>query len=293
MDLSNFSMDTVALPGDLAGKLDAVKKAGFSQIMLWAKDLANYPGGFAAAVELVTTSGLKVTGLQVIRDYEGLEGSQHDCKVDLAKATLKMCRAINAPLLIVCSTTVDLPADSATKMAQDLRKLANLAVPQGVRIGYKAVPWGSVTRSNEDAWEMVMAVDHANFSLVIDSFHLMANQTELDSLEEIDPQKIALLQLADFSATEIRTPRDKRDTSIHMRVFPGEGVHSSELAAILRRLERIGYRGDIGFLVFNDDYHQLPQEDVLEHARRSAKWVTDQVLRRSLPLRMTAKRSVA
>ena len=66
-----------------------------------------------------------------------------------------------------------------------------------------------------------------------------------------------------------------------------------ELAAILRRLERIGYRGDIGFLVFNDDYHQLPQEDVLEHARRSAKWVTDQVLRRSLPLRMTAKRSVA
>lgn len=287
MNLSNFSMDPVALPGDLASKLREVKKAGFTQVMLWARDLANHPGGFDAAVELVRDSGLKVTGLQVIRDYEGLSGSQHDYKVDIVKATLKMCRAVGAPLLIVCSTTADLPDDGAERLEQDLRKLANLAVPLGVRIGYKAVPWGRYTRTNEEAWDLVLAVNHANFGLVIDAFHLIANRTPLDSLEDIDPQRIALLQLADFSALEIRTPQDKRDTAIHMRVFPGEGVHSAELAAILRRLEQIGYRGETSFLVFNDDYNQLPQSAVLEHARRSAKWVTDQVLRRSLPLRTT------
>lgn len=285
MNLSNFSMDPVALPGDLASKLREVRKAGFTQVMLWAKDLANHPGGFDAAVELVRDSGLKVTGLQVIRDYEGLSGSQHDYKVDIVKATLKMCRAVGAPLLIVCSTTADLPDDGAQRLEHDLRKLANLAVPLGVRIGYKAVPWGRYTRTNEEAWDLVLAVNHANFGLVIDAFHLIANRTPLDSLEDIDPQRIALLQLADFSALEIRTPQDKRDTAIHMRVFPGEGVHSAELAAILRRLEQIGYRGETSFLVFNDDYAQLPQSAVLEHARRSAKWVTDQVLRRSLPLR--------
>lgn len=285
MNLSNFSMDPVTLPGDLATKLHEVKAAGFSQIMLWAKDLVAHPGGFDTAVNLVKESGLTVTGLQVIRDYEGLTGSQHAYKIDVIKATLKMCRDVGAPLLIVCSSTTDLPDDASHQIEQDLRKLANLAVPLGVRIGYKAVPWGRFIKTNEEAWELVVAVNHSNFSLVIDSFHLMANRTPLDSLEDIDPGKIALLQLADFSTLEIRTPQDKRDTAIHMRVFPGEGVHSTELAAILRRLEQIGYRGDVSFLVFNDDYNQLPQAAVLEHARRSAKWVTDQVLRRSLPLR--------
>lgn len=290
MNLDTFCMDTVALPGDLASKLSAIKAAGFSRVMIWARDLANHPGGFNAAVELVRNSGLQVIGLQVIRDYEGLSGSQHEYKVDIAKATLKMCQAINAPLLVVCSTTVDLPGESQAKMVADLRKLSNLAVPLGVRIGYKAIPWASHTRSNEDAWEMVIAVDHANFDLVIDSFHFMAAHGDIDALEEIDTTKIALLQLADFSAVEIRNRRDMRDTSIHMRVFPGQGVHSAELATMLRKIDQIGYRGDISFLVFNDDYNQLPHAVVLEHAHRSAKWVTDQVLRRSLPLR---RRTVA
>jgi len=285
VNLSNFSMDPVTLPGDLASKLREVRAAGFSQVMLWARDLVNHPGGFDAAVQLVRESGLTVSGLQVIRDYEGLSGSQHDYKIDVVKATLRMCRAVGAPLLIVCSSTTDLPDDAERQIEPDLRKLANLAVPLGVRIGYKAVPWGRFIKTNEEAWDLVVAVNHANFSLVIDAFHLMANRTPLDSLEDIDPRKIALLQLADFSALEIHNPQDKRDTAIHMRVFPGEGVHSAELAAILRRLEQIGYRGDVSFLVFNDDYNQLPQSAVLEHARRSAKWVTDQVLRRSLPLR--------
>ena len=285
MNLSNFSMDPVALPGDLATRLREVKLAGFSQVMLWAKDLVNHPGGFEAALTLVRKSGLMVSGLQVIRDYEGQSGSQHDYKIDVVKATLKMCQAVGAPLLIVCSSTTDLPDEASRHIEADLRKLANLAVPLGIRIGYKAVPWGRFIKTNEEAWDLVVAVNHANFSLVIDSFHLIANQSPLDSLEDIDPHKIALLQLADFSTLEIHSSQDKRDTAIHMRVFPGEGVHSAELAAILRRLEQIGYRGDVSFLVFNDDYSQLPQATVLEHARRSAKWVTDQVLRRSLPLR--------
>lgn len=285
-------MDPIALPGDLDGKLRAVKKAGFSQIMLWGKDLVNYPGGIDAAVQRVKDSGLRVTGMQVIRDYEGLSGSQHSYKVEVAKVMLKMCRAVGAPLLIVCSSTAEQQSDDPSHIQQDLRKLANLAVPMGVQIGYKAIPWGRRIRTNEDAWEVVNSVNHANFNLVIDSFHFIANKSAPETLDDIDPEKIALVQLADFSALEIQTPRDKRDTSIHMRVFPGDGTHSAELAAILRRIESIGYRGDISFLVFNDDYNQLPQEAVLEHARRSVRWVTDQVLRRSLPLRQASTYAV-
>ena len=98
-------------------------------------------------------------------------------------------------------------------------------------------------------------------------------------------EKIFLVQLADFMWREVRSREERIDTARHFRVFPGEGVHSADVAELVRTLDRLGYRGDYSFEVFNDDYTQLPQALVAERARRSVKWLTDQVSRRSLPLR--------
>ena len=68
------------------------------------------------------------------------------------------------------------------------------------------------------------------------------------------------------------------------RVFPGEGVHSEALAALVTRLHSLGYRGDYSFEVFNDDYQQLPLPVVAQRAWRSALWLGEDVLRRSVPL---------
>jgi predicted xylose isomerase-like sugar epimerase len=84
---------------------------------------------------------------------------------------------------------------------------------------------------------------------------------------------------------DIRSAEERLDTARHLRVFPGAGEHSKELSEMLRRLNRGGYRGDYSFEVFNDDYVQLSPEIVAQHAHRGAKWVTDQVLRRSLQVR--------
>ena len=62
-------------------------------------------------------------------------------------------------------------------------------------------------------------------------------------------------------------------------------MHSDKVAAIVRQLDETGYRGDYSFEVFNDDYRQLPLPMVAERARRSVKWITGVVSRRSLPAR--------
>jgi hypothetical protein len=36
--------------------------------------------------------------------------------------------------------------------------------------------------------------------------------------------------------------------------------------------------------VFNDDYQQIPPPTVAQRARRSAEWLGEEVLRRSVPL---------
>ncbi len=50
------------------------------------------------------------------------------------------------------------------------------------------------------------------------------------------------------------------------------------------RLDRIGYRGDYSFEVFNDDYQQLPLATVAERARKSATCLHQDVLHKSAPL---------
>ncbi|MBB3213522.1 sugar phosphate isomerase/epimerase [Herbaspirillum sp. Sphag1AN] len=285
MNLGNFGMDSITLAGPLESKLQASKAAGFSQIMLWAKDLASYPGGLDQAVRLVKESGIRVTGIQVMRDFEGLSGALHEYKLDIAKNMLQLCKAVGAPLLMVCSTTSSHADSDMSLIARHLAKLATLAVPLGVKVGFEALSWGRHINQYTQSWEAVALADHANLGVVLDSFHILANNSELDSLDDIPSHKIALVQLSDYMWRDIRSAEERLETARHLRVFPGEGTHSAELSEMLNRLDRGGYRGDFSFEVFNDDYLQLPPEIVGRRAYQSAKWVTDQVLRRSLNVR--------
>jgi sugar phosphate isomerase/epimerase len=285
VNLDHFGMDSITLAGPLEAKLGAMRAAGFTQVMLNANDVAGHPGGAEAAAEIVRRSGLRLTGFQVLRDFEGLSGHLHAYKVDIAKAMLSMCRVLGSRLLLACSSTSSHASADFNSLKKDLQKLAMLAVPFGIRIAYEALSWGRHVNEYPQAWELVAEADRANLGLTLDSFHMFATGTSRDALEEIPPDKIFLVQLADFMWQQIPSREERINTARHFRVFPGEGVHSAEVAELVRTLDRLGYRGDYSFEVFNDDYTQLPQTLVAERARRSVKWLTDQVSRRSLPLR--------
>ena len=169
-------------------------------------------------------------------------------------------------------------------MARDLRKLAMLAVPLNIRVAFEGLSWGRTINHFPAAWDVVCRANVPNLGLGVDSFHVFAAKTPLDELELIDPQKIFLVQLADFMWTEVRTFEERMATARHFRVFPGEGVHSDALAELVLRLDGIGYRGDYSFEVFNDDYQQIPLEAVAARGRRAALWLGEDVLRRAVPL---------
>jgi sugar phosphate isomerase/epimerase len=280
----DFGMDTITLAGPLDAKLAAMRDAGFTQVMLKANDIVGHAGGVAAAVEVVRASGLRVTGFQVLRDFEGLSGHLHDYKVDIAKGMLEMAKAVGAPLLLACSSTSQHASADLDTIARDLRKLAMLAVPLGIRIAYEGLSWGRTINEYTTAWEVVQRADVPNLGLGLDSYHALATKTALVELERVDPDKIFLVQLADFMWQDIRTVEERISTARTFRVFPGEGVHSAQVAELVLRLDAMGYRGDYSFEVFNDDYQQLPLPTVATRARASAEWLGEQVLHRSVPL---------
>lgn len=282
--INGFGMDTITFAGPLEAKLAAMKAAGFSQVMLKANDLVGHPGGLDAAVQAVKDSGLRGTGFQVLRDFEGLSGHLHHYKVDIAKSMLEMCAALGCKVLLACSSTSTHASQDLDHIARDLRKLAMLALPLGIRIAYEGLSWGRTINEFTTAWDVVCRADCPNLGLGIDSFHIFAAKTSLEEIDYLDPEKIFLVQLADFMWQETRTFEERMTTARTFRVFPGEGVHSEQLVDLVLRLDRLGYEGDYSFEVFNDDYQQMPLPQVAERGRRSALWLAEDVLRRSVPL---------
>jgi len=282
--LSGFGMDTITLAGPLHAKLRAMREAGFEQVMLKANDLVGHPDGWQVAVKEVQASGLRPTGFQVLRDFEGLSGHLHHYKVDIAKSMLQMGAALGSKVLLACSSTSVHASEDLDAMARDLRKLAMLAVPMGIRIAYEALSWGRTVNEYTRAWEVVERADCPNLGLAIDSYHILAAKTPLAPLAGIDPERIFLVQLSDFLWQETPTFEDRITTARTSRVFPGEGVHTPQVVALVQALDAMGYCGDYSFEVFNDDYQQMPLEMVADRARHAAQWLSQEVLRRDAPM---------
>jgi sugar phosphate isomerase/epimerase len=282
--ISGFGMDTISLAGPIEAKLEAMQRAGFSQVMLKANDLVGHPQGLDAAVEAVKASGLRGTGFQVLRDFEGLSGHLHDYKVDIAKSMLEMAAKLDCKVLLACSSVSAHASQDLDKIAKDLRKLAMLAVPFGIKIAYEGLSWGRTINEFTTAWDVVCRADAPNLGICVDSYHVLAAKTPLVELDFLDPAKIFLVQLADFMWNETKSFEERRDTARTFRVFPGEGVHNDDLVDLVLRLDKLGYSGDYSFEVFNDDYLNLPLPLVAERARKSATWLAEDVLRRSTPL---------
>ena len=284
MIFTDIGMDTASLAGPLEGKLAAVRQAGFSQVMISAADVVGHPGGMAAGVRAVHDGGLAVTGVEALRDFEGCGGRMRAYKVAVAKSMLEVCSELGGRLLVVEASTSSHVDANAETIVRDLRMLSVLAIPLGIRIAFKGVPWSRTVRNFVAAGELVYRANCPNLGLAIDAFDVLAARVPQDDLDAIDPEQIFLVQLSDYMWQEILTLEEQAATATHFRVFPGEGAHSDDLAAYVNKLDAIGYLGNFSFDVYNDDYQQMPPDTVVDRARCAAEWLVETVLRRALPV---------
>ena len=284
MIFRDFGMDTASMAGPLEAKLAAVRRAGFSQVMISATEIVGHPGGVEAGIRAVRASGLAVTGLEMLRDFEGLDGHLHAYKVDVAKSMLELCQELRGRLLIVEASTSSHANTDPDAIVRDLRALAILAIPKRVRIAYKGVSWSRTASDFSSAGEFVLRANCRNLGLAIDAFDILAEKIPLDDIDAIDPEQIFLVQLSDFRWQAVYSMATNAAHDTRFRVFPGEGVHSDDLSTFVNRLDTLGYDGVYSFDVYNDDYQQMPPDLVAGRARRAAEWLEETVLRRALPV---------
>ncbi|MBB1074158.1 sugar phosphate isomerase/epimerase [Rhodoferax sp. 4810] len=273
-NIDDFGLDSAPLAGPLEGKLSAARDTGFSQIMLSATDLVEHPGGVDGAVSAVLGSGLRVSGFRSLHDFEGLSGALQAYKIDVAKAMLEMCHALDCHLLVVSASTLTQADTNNAALVRNLRQLAMLAIPKNIRIAYRAHSQGHTTREFGQAWDLVCMADMPNLGLCLDTAEVLTSTSLDNDLDMLDPEKLFLVQLAD--TLDPASPAT--------RLFPGEGEHSAELAAMLTTLHSLGYRGDYCLSAKNADYLHMPASSVVQRAWAAALWLGQDVLQRSVPL---------
>lgn len=261
---------TVCLSGTLKEKMQACAIAGFDGIEIFEQDLVTSP---LSPEEVRTTAadlGLTLDLYQPFRDFDSVPGDLLAANLRRADAKFSLMSRLGMDTILVCSNVATATIDDDGLRAEQLAALADLAGEHGVRVAYEALAWGRYVNDYEHAHRLVDMVDHPSLGTCLDSFHILSRDWDTAPIENINPDKIFFVQVADAPKLSM----DVLSWSRHYRVFPGEGQF--ELAKFMGHVARAGYAGPVSLEVFNDVFRQSDVERTAVDAMRSLIWLEEQ-----------------
>ncbi|MBV9298185.1 MAG: sugar phosphate isomerase/epimerase and 4-hydroxyphenylpyruvate domain-containing protein [Verrucomicrobia bacterium] len=264
------SIATVSLSGNLKEKIEAIAAAHFDAVEIFENDLLFYQGSATEIQSVAGNLGLQICLFQPFRDFEAVSPNQFHRNLDRAERKFELMHGLGTSLLLVCSNVSKNAENDDELASSQLYELAERAAKHGFRIGYEALAWGTHVRTLRHAWQIVQRAAHPHLGLILDSFHTLALDDEFTAIEEIPPERIFLVQLADAP----RLSMGVLPWSRHFRCFPGQG--DLPVAEFLAAVLQTGYVGPISLEIFNDDFRGVPPRPNAIDGMRSLLWLEEQ-----------------
>jgi len=266
---------TVSLSGTLSEKIEAIAAAQFRGIEIFENDLLSFNGTPAEARKMIEDLGLRTVTFQPFRDFEGMP-EPHRTKV-FARAERKfdLMQELGCDLLMVCSNVSPDSLGGIDRAAEDFHELGERAAKRGMRVAFEALAWGRHINDYRDAWEVVRRTNHPAVGLVLDSFHVLARETDLRAIRSIPKDRIFLVQMADAP----RLDMDYLSWSRHYRCFPGQG--DLPVDDFMEALQATGFDGLLSLEIFNDRFRAGSARSVAVDGQRSLIFMLDQLRRRT------------
>jgi 4-hydroxyphenylpyruvate dioxygenase len=271
------SIATVSISGSLEAKLRASAHAGFHGVEIFENDLLTSSITAREVRALLSYLGLTCTVFQPFRDFEGMPEPLRGRVFERMERKFDLMQELGTDLLLVCSNVSPAALGDRARIVADFRELGERAAQRGLRVGYEALAWGRHVSDHRDAWSIVREVDHPAVGLILDSFHSLARGIPAESLRELDPARIFIVQLADAPLMQM----DYLSWSRHFRNMPGQG--ELPLVDYVATLLECGYKGYFSLEIFNDRFRSTSASNVAIDGRRALSYLEDQVARRLAP----------
>ncbi|MBV8806638.1 MAG: sugar phosphate isomerase/epimerase, partial [Sinobacteraceae bacterium] len=271
------SIATCSISGTLELKLRSIAQAGFNGVEIFENDLLTAQKSPHEIGTLMRDLGLQCTLFQPFRDFEGMPANLRSRVFERMERKFDVMEQLGTDLLLVCSNVSPVSSGDRKQIVADFHELGERAAARGLRIGYEALAWGKHVADHRDAWSIVRETNHPAVGLILDSFHSLARRIPIESLHEIDPARIFIVQLADAPLLEM----DYLSWSRHFRNMPGQGdlPVTDFVAALLER----GYRGVLSLEIFNDSFRAGSASAVALDGHRALTFLYDEVARRLAP----------
>lgn len=242
------SISTSCLSGAFTEKLEAITRAGFDGVEIYAPDLVACDLSAKDIGDMIRDHGLALTAFQPFPDLEGLPEPLRSQAFDRAERKFDIMQNLGADLLILCSNVLPEAQGGVDRAAADIRALGERAATRGIRLGFEPLAWGRFVKDHRDAWEIVRRVDLPNVGVVLDSFHSLARGVDLDSIRSIPKEKLFLVQLCDAPKLDL----DTQSWSRRFRNLPGQG--DLPVFEFMQAVEATGYDGFVSLEIFNDPF---------------------------------------
>jgi 4-hydroxyphenylpyruvate dioxygenase len=266
-----LAIATVCLRGGLAEKLEAIAAAGFKGVEIFENDLLSFDGAPRDVRRMVGDLGMEIVTFQPFRDFEGMPDDKRTRAFARAERKFDLMQELGCDLLLVCSNISPESGGGIDRAAADLNELGARAGKRGLRIGFEALAWGRHINDYRDAWEAVRRADHEAVGLVLDSFHILARNTDLRAIRAIPRDRIFLVQIADAPVLDM----DALSWSRHFRNFPGQG--DLPVLDFMAALQATEFDGLLSLEIFNDQFRAGSARSVAIDGRRSLLYLMDEL----------------
>lgn len=265
------SIATVSLPGSLRAKLELAATAGFDGVEICEADLIVSELSPAAVRGIASDLGLSIVALQPLCDFEAEPERIIRRNFRRAQCRLDVAAELGASSLIVRSNSSVDAIDDAALAAEHLRRLADLAGPMGISIGYEPVPWARHVTDYQQAWQVVRLADHDRLGIVLNAFYIAALAADPVDIAEIPADRIVLVHLADAPVLDVGIAHLSR----HYRCFPGQG--DRPVVEVVRCVDATGYDGFYSHEIYSDAFLSASGAAVAVEGRRSLEWLSAEI----------------
>ncbi|MXV78479.1 sugar phosphate isomerase/epimerase [Candidatus Poribacteria bacterium] len=244
-------------PANLMDKIRIAGETGYSAIELWNNDLTDYEeqgGSLTDVKKALDDHGLSVPTVIALHGWLNATGVELQNALEDAKKRMAQAAAVGATYIISSP-----PREVADLQlgGENYRKLLELGREFGVKPAMEFLGFVDGVNQVKHAWEVIEVADHPDSTIVLDPFHIYRGGGEIEDMEGIPGDKIAVFHFNDAPAEPAREEQTDAD-----RVYPGDGI--LDLKRMITILQDANYKGVISLELFNPSYWE---EDPAKVAR--------------------------